>query len=142
MAIYKLKPIKNRLEIIKTDKYTIINDAFNSNPVGSKAALDVLATFNNRKIIITPGMVELGKDEQRLNKEFGAHMANCTDIAILIGKKHVEPIKEGLLENGFNIENLYIVQSLDESTELLNNIVQKNDVVLYENDLPDNYIEA
>lgn len=141
-SIKKIKPIKNRLEIIKTANYTIINDAFNSNPVGSKAALDVLSKFTNRKIIITPGMVELGKEEADLNREFGSHMANCTDIAILIGKKRIEPIKEGLLDNGFNANNLYIVSSLDESTELLNKIVQKDDVVLYENDLPDNYIEA
>ena len=69
-------------------------------------------------------------------------MADSADIAILVGKRHSEPIRDGLLSAGFPKENLHIVQSLEESTLLLQSLIQKGDVVLYENDLPDNYSEA
>lgn len=141
-CISSIKPIKNRLEIINAHKYTIINDAFNSNPVGAKAALKVLKGFDNRKIVITPGMVELGNMEEKLNKIFGQQLSESADIVILVGNKRIKPIKDGLLENNFNENNIYVVQSLNESTILLNKIVLENDIVLYENDLPDNYIEA
>lgn len=140
--IATIKPLQSRMEIINTPTYTIINDAFNSNPVGSKEAVTILSKFTGRKIIITPGMVELGKDEPALNESFGEHIGKNVDIVILIGKKRVEPIKRGILSVGFPEEHLYIVPTLEESTKLLNSIVQNNDVVLYENDLPDNYIDA
>lgn len=141
-AVSELKPVKSRLELINNQKYTIINDAFNSNVVGSKEALQVLSSFDSRKIIITPGMVELGDQEYNINYEFGVEIAKTTDIAILVGKSRIIPIKQGILDAGFNRNNLYTVNSLDDSTKLLNSIVLQGDVVLYENDLPDNYIDA
>lgn len=139
-GVAKIEPIPHRLQILPTNNGTIvIDDAFNSNPVGSKMALDVLAKFNGRKIIITPGMVELGEEEYELNKEFGKHMAEKVDIAILVGAKRSEPIVKGLKENKFNELNLYVVNTLEEATQTLAKVTQKGDVVLFENDLPDNY---
>ena len=61
-GVKKIKPIEHRLQMIDgANGITVIDDAFNSNPVGSKMALDVIKSFNGRKIIITPGMVELRK---------------------------------------------------------------------------------
>lgn len=142
-GIEKLQPVKNRLELMTNPGgFTIINDAFNSNPVGAKAALEVLKQFPERRIIITPGMVELGEDEEKYNREFGKQIAGCADIAIIIGKNRATPILEGLREGGFAEENMYRVDSLDDSTRLLHTIVKPTDTVLYENDLPDHYQEA
>lgn len=142
-GVSKLKPFASRLELIsRQGGFTIINDAFNSNPVSSKAALRVLAQFPQRRIIITPGMVELGSQESAYNREFGRAIAQAADIAIIVGKKRVLPILEGLREAGFPEANLYRVDSLEASTALLNTLVHKEDTVLYENDLPDNYQEA
>jgi len=142
-GIEKLQPVKNRLELMTNPGgFTIINDAFNSNPVGAKAALDVLSQFPQRRIIITPGMVELGNDEEKYNREFGKQIAGAADIAIIIGKNRATPILEGLREGGFAEENMYRVDSLDDSTRLLHTIVKPTDTVLYENDLPDHYQEA
>lgn len=142
-GIEKLQPVKNRLELItRPGSFTIINDAFNSNPIGSKAALQVLKEFPQRRIIITPGMVELGESEAEYNREFGRAMAGCVDIAVIVGKKRVQPIIDGLKEAGFDEGNIHRVDSLDESTRLLHSIVQPSDTVLYENDLPDHYEEA
>lgn len=141
-GIRRIQPIKSRMELIKNpNSYTIINDGFNANPVSAQAALNILRQFPKRRIIITPGMVELGADEARFNKDFGKAIAQAADIAIIIGKKRVQPILDGLREAGFPNENMYQVNSLAESTVLLKQLARKNDTVLYENDLPDNYQE-
>lgn len=141
-GVSKIEPVEHRLQILPSTNGTIvIDDAFNSNPVGSKAALDVLKSFDGRKIIITPGMVELGEKEKEFNKEFGRHMAKCIDIAILVGIKRSKPIEEGLVEAGFDKMNIYVVSNLNEATKKLAELTRVGDVVLFENDLPDNYNE-
>ncbi len=138
----KIEPVEHRLQIFpSTNGTTVIDDAFNSNPAGSKAALDVISKFDGRKIIITPGMVELGEEEDNLNKEFGKQMASVVDIAILVGPKHTKPIQDGLKENGFDEMNLYVVSNLDEATQRLAKVTKVGDVILFENDLPDSYNE-
>lgn len=139
-GIEKIEPVEHRLQLIPSKNGTIvIDDAFNSNPVGSKMALDVIKQFEGRKIIITPGMVELGKEEYNLNKEFGAQMAEVVDFAILVGTNRSKPIEEGLKSKQFNDMNIYVVNSLDEATAQLAKITKAGDVILFENDLPDNY---
>ena len=141
-GISKVEPIPHRLQILPTHNGTVvIDDAFNSNPVGANMALEVLSQFHGRKIIITPGMVELGEEEYSLNKDFGRNMAHIVDIAILVGKKRTQAIQEGLKVEGFNPDNLIVVNSLDEGTAKLATIIRSSDVILFENDLPDNYDE-
>jgi len=142
-GIAKIEPVLHRLQILPTLNGTVvIDDAFNSNPVGAKMALEVLAQFEGRKIIITPGMVELGKEEYELNRAFGRGIAESTDIAILVGKKRTEAIQEGLKDKSFPIENIIVTASLDEASSKLASLVKTGDVILFENDLPDNYDEA
>lgn len=141
-GVARCQPVEHRLQLIDGGAgISIIDDAFNSNPVGAQAALRVLADFPGRRIIITPGMVELGGKEAEFNRTFGGQMASSVDVAILVGRKHTRPIEEGLLQAGFPPENIHVVGSLDESTALLHAMMKAGDVVLYENDLPDNYSE-
>lgn len=141
-GVAKIEPVPHRLQILNNNNGTIvIDDAFNSNPVGAKMALDVLKSFKGRKIIITPGMVELGESEEKENQKFGRHMADCTDIAILVGAKRSEPIVKGLREGKFDEMNIHVVANLEEATAKLAEISQVGDVILFENDLPDNYNE-
>ena len=86
-------------------------------------------------------MVELGAEEAEFNRKLGRFMADKTDIAILVGKKHTKPIAEGLTEAGFPAGKLYQVSSLNEATALLAKLGLPGDTVLFENDLPDNYSE-
>ena len=85
--------------------------------------------------------LELGEKEYEMNREFGEAMADCCDVAILVGKKRSQAIGEGLRAGGFAEERIYVVSSLDEATGLLREIVKAGDTVLFENDLPDNYSE-
>jgi len=142
-GIAKLQPVEHRLQLLDTGNGVIvIDDAFNSNPAGAKSALDVLRGFTTgRRIVITPGMVELGPQQDALNETFGRQMADSADIAILIGKRRAEPIIRGLEKGGFDPSNLHVVSTLDESTALLATLARPGDAVLYENDLPENYAE-
>lgn len=142
-GIEKIEPIPHRLNIINPGTgVIIIDDSYNSNPIGVKAALDVLSQFKGgRKIIVTPGMVELGAREDEANREFGINIGKVCDYVILVGKDRSKPIYEGLMEVGYNEDNIFIVEDLEEASAQIQKIVRPKDVVLFENDLPDNYDE-
>lgn len=140
-GIAKAQPVEHRLQLIQGE-VTVIDDAFNSNPVGSKEALRVLGLYKDkRRVVVTPGMVELGEEEAALNKELGKAIGENADIAIIIGKHHADPICQGILETGFDQSCLIRVASLKEATEKLPAYAGTGSVVLFENDLPDNYNE-
>ena len=140
-AVANLTPVNHRLELKQNENgVTILDDSFNSNEAGTLYALKTLALFKkNRKIVATPGLVELGDKEEQANYEFGKNIAEYADICIIINKYNKESIKKGLLDNNFNKDNIYEVESLFLATELFKTLLQPNDVVLLENDLPDNY---
>ena len=141
-GIRKLKPVEHRLQLKRgSGGITVLDDAFNSNIRGAKQAFEVLKEFPHKRIIVTPGMVELGEQEEKLNQEFGQAMAGCCDIAILVGKKRSEAIMQGLDLSGFASENIIVVSSLQEAEEKLKEITVAGDTILFENDLPDNYSE-
>ena len=142
-GIRKIRPVEHRLQLIRhPGGLNVIDDAFNSNIRGAKQAFSVLKDFPAKRVVVTPGMVELGDREQEMNREFGAAMAGCCDTAVLVGRKRSEAIAEGLRENGYPEEDIRVVSSLEEATELLKEITEPGDTVLFENDLPDNYTEA
>lgn len=141
-GVARLQPVEHRLQLLPPrGGMTVIDDAFNSNPRGTEAALRVLAGFEGRRIVVTPGMVELGDKEAEYNRAFGRQMAGAADVAILVGPRHTEPIRQGLREAGFPEESIHTVASLAEAAALLQQMGRPGDVTLFENDLPDNYAE-
>ena len=141
-GITRIEPIEHRLQLLPSSGgITVIDDAFNSNPVGAKAALDVLAAFPGRHIIVTPGMVEQGEQEAEINRRFGAQIAGKCDEVILVGQKRTQPIFKGLKSAGMAEDHIHTCSSLEEATAVLGRISYPGDVVLFENDLPDNYNE-
>ena len=141
-GVKKVKPIEHRLEIRKFPNFYQIDDAYNSNPVGAKSAIEVLSLMPGQKVVVTPGMIELGDKEVELNKEFGKQMAPICDKVVLIGEKRTKPIYEGLIEGKFNEKNIYVLNDVREAYTLLNDFKDKKDLyALFENDLPDTYTE-
>ncbi len=142
LGIRKIQPVEHRLQMLPTaNGITVIDDAFNANPSGVRAAMEVLKGFTGRKVVVTPGMVELGDSEDDENRAFGRVMASAADLVMLIGPKHTRPIYEGLLEGGFSEENIQVYRSLDDAAKVLWTQVNPGDAVIFENDLPDNYNE-
>lgn len=143
LGAINIEPIEHRLELKKAGEYYIIDDAFNSNPVGAKNAVEILAQFNSgRRIIITPGMVELGEIEYSENQKFGETIGKAKlDKIILVGEERAEPILKGIRATENGEENIIVVNSLFEANDILRAYLQSGDIVLYENDLPDVYNE-
>ena len=143
LAAGRMEAVEHRLELKKQGGITIIDDAFNSNPVGAKNAVEILSQFNTgRRIIITPGMIELGKLQEEKNREFGQQIGEAKlDLVILVGKNQTKSIKEGIASTDFDMENVKTVGSLYEANRIMQDRAGKGDVVLYENDLPDSFNE-
>ena len=132
-AVKMLQPIEHRLQLRKAGSYYIIDDAFNANPAGAAAALEVLARFSGgKRIIITPGMVELGQKEYELNFAFGRQMAEACDYIILVGKRHSKPLQDGVAAAGYPADQLFVAADLNEARAQLGRIIGAGDVVLFE----------
>jgi UDP-N-acetylmuramoyl-tripeptide--D-alanyl-D-alanine ligase len=142
-AVERVEPVEHRLQLIHgAGGVTVIDDAYNANPEGVRTALEVLAQFNDgRRVLVTPGMVELGPIEEEENYRFGQLAATSCDVAILVGRKRTAPIARGLREAGFPEQQLFVVGSLNEATEKMKSLVAPGAVVLFANDLPDTYNE-
>ncbi len=139
-GIKSLQPVPHRLELVKTATNLILDDSFNANIRGSKIALDVLGKLPGRKIVITPGLVELGEREYDENVVFGEQIAGVADFVIIVNKVNFEAIKKGLDNKKFKEENISQAETLEQAKILMKEILQPGDTVLFENDLPDNYI--
>ena len=140
-AVGKIEQVEHRLNMKRTPGgVTIIDDAFNSNPTGSKMAVDVLGSFTDgRRIVVTPGMIELGDKQDELNRELGKHIGESVDIAIIVGEYNRDALTDGVRSTDFDTENLVVVDSFAKAQEFLGKTLRQGDVVLYENDLPDTF---
>lgn len=136
-----IEQVEHRLSIKQTPGgVTIIDDAFNSNPSGSKMALEVLSGFRDgKRIIVTPGMIELGEKQAELNEALGEEIARNADVAIVVGQYNHDAIVAGIKKGGFKEDDLYEVGSFAEAQQVLSGILKAGDIVLYENDLPDTF---
>ncbi len=140
-AVGCIEQVEHRLNMKRTPGgVTIIDDAFNSNPQGSRMALEVLSRMTGgRRIVITPGMIELGDMQAQANETLGRHIARCADIAIIVGHYNRDAILAGVAEGPIAPENVHAVDTFNDAQQLLNSMVSSGDTVLYENDLPDTF---
>ncbi|ADU31580.1 UDP-N-acetylmuramoyl-tripeptide--D-alanyl-D-alanine ligase [Evansella cellulosilytica] len=140
--IRSLDAVPHRLELKRsTGNITIIDDSFNSNPVGSKMAVDVLGSMEGYRMLVTPGMIELGEKEYELNKEWATYAANKCDYIILVGKKQTKPLQDGLKEANYPEAQLYIAENLQDAIQQMHKVAKEKTIVLLENDLPDTFNE-
>jgi UDP-N-acetylmuramoyl-tripeptide--D-alanyl-D-alanine ligase len=139
--VFELSSIPHRLQPIRAGNTLIIDDSYNANPEGAREALSVLSLFGERKILVTPGLIELREREYEENRKFGEESAKVCDFVFLVGPKRTKPILDGLKAEGFLEERIFVVKSLDKAREMLKDIVKPGDAILFENDLPDNYAE-
>ena len=143
-SVASLKSTEHRLELKKVGDIYMLDDAYNSNPVGASGALDVLKNMLGTRVVVTPGMVELGKLEKEKNYEFGKKIAESADYVILIGEKKTKVIYDALIDSKFDKDNIFILNKVTDAYNVINAL--KEDGVdiyaLFENDLPDIYMEG
>lgn len=141
-AVAALKPTEHRLELKRGQNGSLlIDDAYNANPEGSLEAVRVLGSFTGmRKVIITPGMIELGSKEYDCNYALGAAAAEVCDDIILVGKNRSKPLQDAVSDRGFAPDRVHVAASFAEAMQIYLPTADPNSVVLIENDLPDNYL--
>jgi len=137
-----IKPLPHRLQPIEgTRGVLVIDDSYNGNPAGVSEAIYVLGTyFNRRKVYVTPGLVETGEKTVEIHKKIGEGLSKVANLVVLIANSVTPYIQEGLIANGFNTENIRWYKSAEAAHADMANIIQPNDVVLFQNDWTDNYI--
>ncbi len=138
--VREIKNVDHRLQLITKNNINIIDDSYNSNPISSKSAIDTLGEFEGTKIIVTPGLIELGDDEDKYNFELGEYITKVCDYIFLVGRAHSKYILEGIKSKKFNKDKVFIVEKPEEAMLKIFELNIKDKItVLLENDLPDNY---
>jgi len=139
--VRQLQSVEHRQQLRGSGDRLIIDDAYNSNPAGALAALETLGLFEGCKILVTPGMVELGEKQTELNTELGRQAAKVCDYAVLVGKKQSVPLRAGLTEAGFPAEKITVADTVEAAIRAADGFDTggRRRVILLENDLPDNY---
>lgn len=136
-AIQALKPIEHRLQL-SVDDLNVIDDTLNEDPDGAFEALRVLSQMPGRRIVVTPGLNGLGQQESEVNYALGTVMADCADTVILVGGLNSQRgMRRGLLQSGFSRSNLHAVDDMDDASELLEEISENGDTVLFESRVPE-----
>jgi UDP-N-acetylmuramoyl-tripeptide--D-alanyl-D-alanine ligase len=131
---HRLSPIVNRAAGV-----VVIDDSYNANPEGAAAALGVLRDHPAaRRVLVTPGMVELGEREREENRRLGELAAGVADLALLIGPRG-EDVAEGMRSAGAPAEKILLFGDGPAAHAKLAELTRSGDVVLFENDLPDVY---
>lgn len=139
-AVSKLEPTPHRLELIKGENGVfILDDSYNASVNGTKAALGVLKLFKGKKIIMTPGLIELGMSEEEENFRFGKRIAEVANHVIIIGELHKENITDGLASADYKQEKIHYAKTVEDAKSIYVKLLKAGDVLLIANDLPDNY---
>lgn len=141
-AVSSLKATEHRLEMKSSISGSVlIDDAYNANPEGSIEAVRVLGSFEGmKKVIITPGLIELGEKEYECNFNLGLETADKCDIIIFVGVNRSKPMVDAVNTTDFDKSNMFVAASFKEAMEIYSRFADKNTVLLIENDLPDNYL--
>jgi len=139
-GIEKIQPIPHRLYLIESKGIYILDDSYNCNPKSAEEALNALLRFGGRKCIVTPGIVECGVLEEKINGELGEKIAKSNlEKVILVGDTLISVVKKGYERAGGDMDNLIMVKTLNDAQEILSIWLQRGDAVLFLNDLPDVY---
>ncbi|MDZ4785749.1 MAG: UDP-N-acetylmuramoyl-tripeptide--D-alanyl-D-alanine ligase [bacterium] len=139
-AIKNIQPVENRLSISKSQGIVWLKDAYNSNPVGFAAALDVLKEFpGKRKILMTPGMIELGQKQFDENVKIASRAASECDMIFVVGKTNRASFETAAKTVKNKNTGIHYLSSREQAFEEIKKISQEGDVILIENDLTDLY---
>ena len=140
--------MNNQNELTKTDHrqsilkgnlgQTIIDNSFNSNPISYKASLKTLTELdvNGNKYLITPGMVELGSEQFSQNYEFAFNASSIISEALVVGYTNRGSLMLGFEDGGVPVK---FFRNRELAVSYLNSVINEDDAVLFENDLPDHH---
>ena len=140
-ALASVPQIEHRLEVKRQpDGSILIDDAYNSNPIGFQSALNLLATIREkgRKVLITPGMVELGVAHDDAHEKIGQSAGEVCDVCLVVNPSRIPTFVKGFKSTG-NGKTLKEFDSFKDAQAWYLKNKTPDDVLLIENDLPDMY---
>jgi UDP-N-acetylmuramoyl-tripeptide--D-alanyl-D-alanine ligase len=122
----------------------VLDDTYNANPAGARSALAALGRLGanaTRRVVVTPGMVELGPIQSEENARFAAEVADVATDMVVVGRTNRRALVRGVRRHdpGSGAPRVVTVRTRPQATEWVRRHLESGDVVLYENDLPDNY---
>ncbi len=139
-GVSKIRPVPHRLELSNLPSGDLlIDDAFNSNIEGFKSALNVVNMYQRRKIVVTPGVIDLGCLQEEENYMLGQELARVSDRVVLVKKTNRETLRRGLIDAGFDRDMIEVADNFEQAQKIYSKWLDGKSIVLLENDLPDNY---
>jgi len=139
-VIATLDPVDNRLQVKKEGTNYYIHDAFNSNLSGFMSAVEILQKLPaKRRVVMTPGMIELGHLQHEENFAAAQYAGACCDIALIVGNTNRQALMSGFQKAGLGSDRIILCNSRSEAFEKLSALQLEHDSVLIENDLTDIY---
>ncbi len=138
-AAATLEPVPHRLQLIPGPGLSIIDDAYNANPQGAAVALETLGLCTGSKIVVTPGLVELGRAEEAENHTLGERAAAVCDYIVTVGGERTRAIRQGAVSAGFAHEKIFAARDLQQAMNHVRALQLPDKMVLLLTDLPDNY---
>ena len=116
---------------------TVIDDTYNSNPAGAAAAMATLQRLDaDRRVVVTPGMVELGSRQAPENQRFADAAARVADDLVIVGETNREALEQGARDHRATVHH---VARREDAVAWVREHLVEGDAVLYENDLPDHF---
>lgn len=134
--IKALTPASNRFVLTKLGSATMINNTYSSNTQSFNEIINTAKQIEGRKVLVTPGLIELGREESQIHLEIGKNLQGVFDLVILVGKNN----KTVKLSRGLGNKKCEFIDDTRESYwNKINNLSNKFDWIFLENDLPQNY---
>ncbi|MEA3292975.1 MAG: UDP-N-acetylmuramoyl-tripeptide--D-alanyl-D-alanine ligase [Patescibacteria group bacterium] len=131
--IKKMEYNPNQMKLKKgINGLDIIDLSYSANPNGVIAHLEYLKTYSQKKIIIMPCLIELGKFSKEIHKTIGEKIAEICDLAIITTKDNFKEIEKGAIEKGMNKENILFIENSKEIIEKIKKYTKKGEVILLE----------
>jgi len=140
-GVEKLEPVEHRLKFTsKKDDIFIIDDSYNGNPDGVREAIWTLKEFKHRRrVYVTPGLVEMGDRAEKVHRVIGEQLYDSSDVVVLIKNSVTPYIAEALIAKGYAENKIIWFESGREMYKALSGMLKAGDVVLFQNDWPENY---
>ncbi len=137
--VASIPPTPHRSTVTVTESgVTVVDDTFNSNPAGARAAVDLLGAGSGRKVLVTPGMVELGPIQSEENRRLITDIAGRITDLVVVGRTNRKALVDGATAAG--LASVIVVPDRESAVEWVRTHLTAGDAVLYENDLPDHYL--
>jgi UDP-N-acetylmuramoyl-tripeptide--D-alanyl-D-alanine ligase len=136
VRVHNVTAVESRSNVVQAPSgIVVIDDTYNANPASSLAAMKLLASLpvTGRRVVVTPGLIELGDEQYADNMELGRRAASLGMTLVAVGRTNLKPLRGGYAER---VERF---DTRDEAVKWVRATLVPGDGVLYLNDLPDHY---